>query len=205
MIPLVIDEVLPVLESTEFDEIFDSNTSDPIETKSHDKSVDYHSAHDHGHGHNPINDICFNTPIDEERRANLSIPTDDSPAEIRQDSPTASPPVPSFMRVRPLASDLLALDATHDVRNNGEALSGDMPQAPLREIDSADCLYAEKEPIGFLGSMNNTLLLAWTMVRSSVANFLSQNDGSGIEERKVPSLNSKNEERVEKNKPPHKK
>jgi protocadherin Fat 4 len=203
MILVVIDEVLPVLESTEFDEIFDTNTSDPIETKSQDKSVVYHSAHDHGH--NSINDICFNTPIDEERRADLSIPTDDSPAPIRQDSPTASPPVPSFMRMRPLASDLLALDATQGVRNSSEALSGDMPQASLREIDSANSLYADKEPIGFLGSMNNTLLLAWTMVRSSVANFLSQNDGSGIEERKVPALNSKNEERVEKNKPPHKK
>jgi hypothetical protein len=109
------------------------------------------------------------------------------------------------MRMRPLASDLASLDATQDVRNSSEAFSGDMPQAPLREIDSADCLYTGKEPIGFLGSMNNTLLLAWTMVRSSVANFLSQNDSGGTDERRVLSLNSKNEERVEKAKSPHKK
>jgi VCBS repeat-containing protein len=200
---LVIDEVLPVIDSTEFDEIFDTNTSEPIETKSQDKSVVDHSAHDHGHA--PVNDICFNTPIDEERRADLNIPTDDSPAPIHQDSPTASPPVPSSMRMRPLASDLASLDATQDVRNSSEAFSGDMPQAPLREIDSADCLYTGKEPIGFLGSMNNTLLLAWTMVRSSIANFLSQNDSGGTDERRVLSLNSKNEERVEKAKSPNKK
>jgi hypothetical protein len=75
----------------------------------------------------------------------------------------------------------------------------------LRENEKSLHLYAEQDPVGFLGSINNTLLLAWTMVRSSVANFLSQNDSGGTDERRVLSLNSKNEERVEKAKSPHKK
>jgi hypothetical protein len=200
---LVIDEVLPVIDSTEFDEIFDTNTSDLLETKSQEYFVIHHSTHDTGTNH--TNESYFIISTEKKSPPDLNIPTPDSPTSIRLDSPTASSPVASIIRLRPLASDDLVLKATQPLRNSGDAPSEEMSQARLRENEKSLHLYAEQDPVGFLGSINNTLLLAWTMVRSSIANFLSQNDSGGTDERRVLSLNSKNEERVEKAKSPHKK
>jgi hypothetical protein len=201
---LIVDEVLPVLDSAEFEGATELIPYDTTDNESQEKLVIYHSSHEQGHIHIHSNPI--DTFLGDNRRSKQNAAEPESPLPIRLDSPSNSLSAPSFSRSRPISADVLVLNHVTTIRTNSDSLAPVEPSHELsHDTEGTNSLYSAKQTIPFFANVNNTLLLAWTMIRSSVANFLSQNDGFGSDDRKNTPIISKNDEKFSRESAPSKK
>jgi hypothetical protein len=181
---VVIDQVLPI---SELDNNIEASKESSFESRvisAPEKNIALHSAHNGlgAHFQSITPDITSAAP----KSRHLFTTDEDGETLNRSDSyePT-SIPVPNFVRARgvTIEAHLFEHTATAKYVLSDEEAS-EYRNAVTRVAETMEHLYTPVEKLTVFQSANHTLFLAWTMIRSSIANMMGQGENSQNEERR---------------------
>ena len=187
---LIVDEVMPMsepddnhkpapLSSRAEDEPIPKDDGLPIQTEHHRGPPHFHCV------------IEAPSPLSPETTSRF-INEFENESFIRSDSPSSALiPAPSFSRPNFELVDAHIFDSTSKAPTSSNSPEESEQTHGIYRIEVvSEKLLTSTEKLTMLGGLNHTLLLAWTMIRSSVSSFFGQNEASNADERRntTPTL-----------------
>jgi VCBS repeat-containing protein len=192
---LTLDQVMPVNEVKSDDKSATLENAEADDPTQMGNGIAIDSAHPpspmHFHG------MKINPPVLPADPAVRSATEFENETLYRSEShSSAAIPIPNFIKPHFEMVDAHIFDGPVTARSTSEAhVTNELPHRSERVDENHENTYASTQEFTILGSLNNTLLLAWTMIRSSVASIIGQNESSNIDDRRNTTNSIQKDER----------